>query len=321
MLRLFRKVWVVSAVALVVSLLLGPISATALTTKEKYKPFEDCLKSETASSWLVLMDTSQSLQKPNVDPEDDRVRVLEDLLIQITPKSDSGKEVYLEIWEFGETVRRAKGLQGEDWQSLDNTSLRKFLGVVKGLSNAENDFHTDYLRALRPANPYNSDRNEIASERGVIEVFGRQKRPTCQVLVWFSDGELSLEKGYVSHGLARTFEAGDAKYYDDPKANDLDKVLGRNEADLIQELCRRNGPVDQLRGSGRAGLKTGEATYVITVGLGEGDRFGVLQAIAEGETSTEMTTDHKGDLEGLATCGQKPGLGIFRPAENVGDLV
>jgi hypothetical protein len=320
MFRLFRKVSAVSAVALVVSLLVGPIPSSALTTKEKYEPFKDCLNAQTASSWLVLMDTSQSLQKPNVDPEDDRVRVLEELLIAITPKSDSGNDVYLEIWEFGEKVRRAEGLQGKDWQALNNTSLGKFLDVVKGLTTAEHDFHTDYLRALRPANPYNAERNEIATERGVIEVFERQTRPTCQVLVWFSDGELSLEKGYVSHGLAQTFTAGDAEDYDDLVAGDLEEVLGRNEVDLIQELCRWNGPVDQLRGSGRAGLKTGNATYIITVGLGEGDRFGVLQAIAEGETSTEMTTDHDGDLEGLTTCGQKPGLGIFRPAENVGDL-
>ena len=335
--RAVSKVSGVLAGVLAVVLLAGPVPASAeRSTEDKFQPLTSCVSEERSSSWLFLMDTSSSLTKENVDPDDRRVDALAYLLKDLNREfKNSNSKIYVEILEFGSTVRRAKGLDGPYWQSLNDGNEEKFLDVVERLTEADSDNETDYLRALRPAHRYNPDRVEVAEDLGVIELFDKQDRDTCQVLVWFSDGELSLEPEYKSHGLARTFTAGDIADYDlepgDKKLEELsekerakeavrrvEKVLGQNEEALFEELCRPNGPVDAVRGRGVGGLGTGEATFIVTVGLGESGKFGVLQAIAEGATEEDLKTDH-GAIEG-STCGSKPGLGIFLNTKEVKDL-
>ena len=79
--RAVSKVSGVLAGVLAVVLLAGPVPASAeRSTEDKFQPLTSCVSEERSSSWLFLMDTSSSLKKENVDPDDRRVDALAYLL-------------------------------------------------------------------------------------------------------------------------------------------------------------------------------------------------------------------------------------------------
>ena len=304
-----RKLALTLASLISVTLLVGPIPAGANETEEQSKrlePLGECVK-ENPSSWLLLVDTSKSLQ--TADPGDARVGALKFVVEQLALLHSEEQPVYLEILEFGAMVRRPKAMDNfgeEHWPSLDESNKSKVVQVVSGLANSDWDLHTDYLRALQPVHPDNKE-GVAGDEIGVIDLFKEQGRDTCQVLLWFSDGKLSLEKGYESNGLPESFAVPN------------DDERGEYEDKLLDELCLSRGLVDDLRGAGEAGFGTRNSTYVITVGLGNEKDFGVLEAIAERNTSRPLATHH-GDGSVKTSCGREPGLGVFFSSDDVWQL-
>jgi len=303
-----RKLALTLASLISVTLLVGPIPAGANETEEQSKrlePLVDCL-TENPSSWLLLVDTSKSLQ--TTDPDDARVEALK-FAVEVLAAFGEEQDVYIEILEFGGTVRRPEAMDDlgeEHWPSLDESNKSKVVQVVSGLADSDWDLHTDYLRALQPVHPDNKE-GVAGDEIGVIDLFEEQRRDTCQVLLWFSDGKLSLEKGYESNGLPESFTVSN------------DDERGEYEDKLLDELCLGRGPVDDLRGAGKAEFGTRNSTYMITVGLGNEKDFGVLEAIAERNTSRLLATHH-GEGSVKTSCGRAPGLGVFFSSDDVYQL-
>ncbi len=305
-----RKLALILAALMSALVLVGPIPAGAEDSEERterLEPLGKCVP-EKPSSWLLLVDTSISLRRS--DPGNERVKALTFAVDMINDFRTSYKQdAYIEILEFGETTRRPDGL-GTEWRLLDESYKSTLDGVIRGLAEANKDYHTDYLRALRPWHPDNPENMDggAGNEIGVLDLFKKQQEDTCQVLLWFSDGKLSLEENYKSNSLPESFTT---------PYNAKRGEKGDYEKKLLDELCSEGGPVDELRGGGEAEFGSRNATYVITVGLGKEKDFGLLEAIAEGNTSTRDLKTHHGQGLDKTSCGSKPGLGAFFSSEDV----
>ena len=176
-----RKLGLTLASLISVMSLGGPIPGGADETEEQselLEPLAECVK-EKPSSWLLLVDTSQSLRES--DPDDRRVSSLK-LVVDQLAALNSKQAVYLEVLEFGATVRRPQRMGEDLWLRLEESNKRNVVRVIEELARSDSDRHTDYLRALRPLHPRNNE-GIAGDEIGVIDLFEEQRLDTCQVLL------------------------------------------------------------------------------------------------------------------------------------------
>ncbi|MEP6559462.1 MAG: hypothetical protein ABJD68_00095, partial [Nakamurella sp.] len=167
-----------------------------------------------------------------------------------------------------------------------NTQLQSFADRNKG-------GETDYWSALTWLNK---------TLQAKAQARGSELGTSCQFAIWFTDGafELSARNGSTPDGT-------------DPLNSDTKDIPGFEGVPLTDqatadaardaakaELCRPQGPADQLRAAG---------VTLIGVGLGKGaadaPEFAFLRDYVENPSGT---------------CGAQPGRGVFVPASDVGDL-
>ena len=266
--------------------LLSSSPLTAATDDDAVKPLKECLNVNPSSSWLFLVDASQSLRV--TDPDNSRADALETAITELN--SNSRKKVYIALLEFGTTTSSANQVP---WALLDDESKDGLVAVARSFE--PNEFDTDYLGALKEA----------------IAVLDKAEDNSCKVLVWFSDGELSLEPGFAE----RSGTTDSLKDWE-PIQNKTQRKNG--EKIILDLLCKKNGVVDDLRGSGKGGLIDGKSTFIWAIGLksaeseSSGTSFNLMRAIAENllNSDEKVVTDHKAEL-GKAKCGESLGLGKF----------
>ena len=238
------------------------------------------------------------------DPQGRRADALKTAITELHSGSQENK-IQIAFLEFGTKTSSANQVP---WALLDDESKDGLEEEAASFKTKNAQLDTDYLGALE----------------GAMDVLNKARDNSCKVLLWFSDGELSLEPRFAERSkttyLPNNWE---------PIQNKTQRKNG--EQKILDLLCNPGGIVDRLRGSGADGLITGESTFIYAIGLQSSEsarsdtsiNFNLMRAIAQkglspNDPNDKVVTDHKAEL-GKAECGKEPGLGKFAEALS-GDL-
>jgi len=207
----------------------------------------------------MLVDESSSLIK--TDPGDLRVGMVEaltDALIYTSriTKDDIPSDLDLALVGFSSSVAGPTGepVESSDWIRVSEDRQSEIDSIVLGFGNRKSGSETDYVTALEIA-------QDLLIERQ--SDLGKSSDELCTVILWFTDGELSLEV----NSQTRTWTA------------DLNLRSERDQYEAARRgqelLCKDGGVADQLRAAG---------TYLLTFAL-QSDRFnGDREALLRGVT-------------------------------------
>ena len=249
--------------------------------------FGSCVASGGRADVILLMDESGSLK--DTDPDNARVSAGLHLVNQLAKHSaDADLNVQLTAFGHGYDVLR-------DWTALgDSGALKAMRASVNDLAGRTNGVDTDYWTAIDNAR---QELAKVASARGA-------DTPSCQTIVFFSDGELDIEVRKSDSALK---DYGSKKAY--AEEADLSSKKGVHEAEKAakEDLCRAGGLADQLRSSKVA---------LFGVGLGSdetnGKTFDLMRSIVTGTTE-----------DGSTTCGEllSPVPGEFYSASDIDSLL
>jgi hypothetical protein len=277
----------------------------------RFDKITDCIEARKAEpggakvAVLFLIDTSESLR--TTDPLGERVVGLKAALaaLQETVRAaeeiaaDSGTppkvSVFTEFLEFGTTTRRT--FPGEpEWLQMTSSSGDLLARVADGYRQNNKSEDTDYVSALEPWKDRNAKPDE---EVGAIQMLERAPVDSCRLVVWFTDGELSLDYKKTSKTL----------HWIDPPIL-LDSAAAEKPAYVraVDALCKPDGIVDALRGADRSMLNG--APFVTGVAFGKVETFGLFAAITAGRSGV-------GDLCGDQT---KEVNGAFLQASDVATM-
>lgn len=208
---------------------------------------------------VVLVDESSSLNK--TDPGDLRVGMVEaltDALIYTSriTKDDIPSELDLALVGFSSSVSGPAGepVAPADWIRVSEDRQSEIDSIVLGFAERQAGSETDYVTALQGA-------QDLLIRRQAE--LGKSSDELCTVILWFTDGELSLEV----NSQTRTWTA------------DLDLRSQRDQFEAARRgqelLCESGGVADQLRAAG---------TYLLTFAL-QSDRFtGDKESLLRGVT-------------------------------------
>jgi hypothetical protein len=215
----------------------------------------NCVKTELQLGVLFLIDESKSLIKNRLnengigsDPEGGRVEgviaaisALQSLANEVD--ADGKKvDVYVAIDGFGRGYHPRGSSNG--FTALNDETLGDLTSQAEAFRSLTNDENTDYRAALDGAN---------AAFNGFRDQIGSQIEESCQLVVWFTDGE---------------YDTGD-----DPDLNPSEKSQIKNG------ICGDGGKADALRASN---------VKIYAIGLGKKDKkgnppdFGLMNRISEG---------------------------------------
>jgi hypothetical protein len=226
------------------------------------------------------------------DPQGRRADALKTAITELHSGSQENS-IEIAFLEFGTKTSSDK----VRWKRLDDSSKVDLEEEAASFKTKNAQLDTDYLGALE----------------GAMDVFDKAAEDSCKVLLWFSDGELSLEPRFAERSkttyLPNNWE---------PIQNKTQRKNG--EKIILDLLCKKDGIVDDLRGKGKGGLITGESAFIYAIGLQSSEsarsdtsiNFNLMRAIAENvlRPTDKVVTDHKAVL-GKAECGEEPGLGKF----------
>lgn len=203
--------------------------------------FTSCLAGGTAGDVLLLIDETGSLKE--TDPENARIAAARHFVDQLTDAVEqSGSKVSLSIAAFGHAMRPVT-----KWETVTPEAEAGLLSAVDSFTELVYGFETDYWSALNDAREALSVR---ASERG--------EAPSCQSIVWFTDGEYWLS---ARHDGAQREQFGAVKPYA-PSIELSDAAQAQRALDAgVADICRAGGLADQIRSSG---------LWLYGVGLGSG---------------------------------------------------
>ena len=215
----------------------------------------NCVKTELQLGILFLIDESKSLIKNQLnengigsDPEGGRVEgviaaisALQSLANEVD--ADGKKvDVYVAIDGFGRGYHPRGSSKG--FTALNDGTLGDLTSQAEAFRSLMNDENTDYRAALDGAK---------AAFDGFRDQIGSQIEESCQLVVWFTDGE---------------YDTGD-----DPDLNPSEK------SQIKYGICGDGGKADALRASN---------VKIYAIGLGKKDKkgnppdFGLMNRIAEG---------------------------------------
>lgn len=249
--------------------------------------FGSCVASGGHADIILLMDESGSLGE--TDPDNARVSAGLHLVNRLAKLSaDTDLNVQLTAFGHGYDVVR-------DWTALSGPgALKAMRASVNDLADRTNGVDTDYWTAIDKAR---QELAKVASARGA-------DTPSCQTIVFFSDGELDVEVRKSDSALK---DYGSKKAY--AEGADLSSEKGAREAEKAAEedLCRAGGLADQLRSSKVA---------LFGVGLGSEETnaktFNLMRSIVTGTTE-----------DGSTTCGEllPPVAGEFYAASDIDSLL
>ncbi len=251
-----------------------------------------CIQDTKSLSVLFLVDTSLSLKK--TDARNERVAAIQSALSALGAlQSASNVKVQTEFLEFGTTTRRAFPADPE-WGPLSgDPAVQTSLAAAFADRNKSED--TDYVSALEPW----VDRTaKPPDEVGAIEMLERAPANSCRLLVWFTDGQFSLDY----------FNAPKSIHWTDPPTEIRSDADGRAlEPAALARICEPNGLADQLRAG--TDITGGARAQIAIVALDNGGtpNFDLINSIASGQGPA-------------GSCGTNPARGSFVSARNIGDL-
>ncbi|MET4003597.1 hypothetical protein ABIB48_002329 [Arthrobacter sp. UYCu511] len=249
--------------------------------------FRACIAGGGATDMLLLVDESASLG--DRDPANARVTAAEYLVKQLAGFTDGAESTLnVSISVFANEYRNVK-----DWTALTPATLPDLQGSIASLKSMTKGMETDYWTALDGA------RRDLAAKAAT-----RGDAPSCQAVVWFTDGGLNFEP--------RTTDAAKKAFGSNKSfAPDLELTTRKNTIEAgklaAEDICRAGGLADQLRSSKVAmfGIGLGGATP-------EEAEFNFMKSVATG-------TAGKGGTE----CGKltTPIPGEFHLASGIDSLL
>ena len=174
--------------------------------------------------------------------------------------------------------------QAVDFTPLTGDQLPGLESAVAAFADKNTGTETDYWSAL---NWINTSLEKKQQARG--------EATSCQLAIWFTDGEFSLS------GNSGSVEQPEVPGFESTVISDAETAQSVQAA-AAKELCRVGGPADQMR---QAGIT------MIAVGLG---------GKAADYNQEQFSLQNYAENPGLV-CGGQPGSGLFIPAGSVGELV
>ncbi len=249
---IFRSALAVS-LGLLAATGIAPAHAAPSPNQEALSRLGACISGGGDGDMLLLIDRSASLQQ--TDPKNERVNAAKYVVRQMSSVSQIyGWKINVAIAGFDTHYQRKL-----DWRALDQKSLGDVERVIEGFRNENHGQDTDYWQAVDRSR---RDLNKRASG----------KATSCPFIVWFTDGEYSIEPRAGGLDLS---EPRNRLPYDDQ--NDLATQDKANAAMAAgkKDLCRRGGVADQTRNQGIT-------TLAIGLNGGGNPDFGLLKGIATG---------------------------------------
>lgn len=223
---------------------------------------QGCLRQSNHLVVLDLIDESASLQQ--TDPQAARVvGIKAELagLARLAATPVDGRRVVVDVrlvtFASGYRALWPEPSNEASWRVLTYGNLPSMLRRVDGVGNRKHGVDTDYGTALLSA------RHDLASESARLTASGGA--PPCQALVWFTDGQYSLEPRTAGEtdpatgqalGLHVSYAPTDSLA--SPGGPTAAVTAGRDM------LCRTGGLLDQMRRS---------QVRFLTVALGSPGRF------------------------------------------------
>ncbi len=251
--KLVKVLAALGAAVLGLSSLSAPLAhAETDPNKEALTRLGACLSGSGTGDMLLLMDQSASLKR--TDPKGARV----DAAKYVVRQMSSVAETYhwkLNVAVAGFDTRFSTRV---DWTPLNPGTVGGLESNLEGFRGQNDGLDTDYWAAL------DSARRELGKRSATTKA--------CSFIVWFSDGELSIEprKG----GLAS--DSPDRKPYMEGNLLGTKELAVQAEQKAKADLCRQGGVADQTRS---------DNVLTLAVGLSTADSkpdFTLLKGIATG---------------------------------------
>ena len=231
--------------------------------------FAGCVAGGGTGDVLLLMDRSGSLQK--TDPENARIDAAQYFVEQLDSDSTkNGTKVNVAVAGFDASYERLT-----DWMPAAGSSVAVDR-TLDSLARSNTGVDTDYWNALTGA------RRELGAQRDGAGTH-------CSTIVWFTDGEYSIEpRSTLSDGLRRTLK--DPKPYA-PKnplssQGDVERAIATGEKDI----CRDGGVADQVRSQDISTI-----TIALSAGTSKPD-FGFLEGLTTGQGCGKITNPRPGEF-------------------------
>jgi hypothetical protein len=266
----------------------GPYAPAASRTLSR------CVQDTGRLSVLVLVDQSESLAPPKgTDPQNDRVDGLKAALTGLARLSEErlGKHrASVDVMLAGFGTKLDTGPSGGQWQSVTSGSLNGLLARADQFKSRNTDVDTDYGTALMGARQILAQRAADQTKKG--------GSPPCRALIWFTDGEYSIESRIGQFAGVPT----GVKY---AKGVNLAEEGGGEQAVRVGKhlLCQGGGVMDGLEEDG---------VVLFTVALSK-------KISAANRDFLESVTDGRG---GGKHCGRKlsPASGKYFPVPDAAGL-
>jgi hypothetical protein len=295
--------FVLALAATVAIFLLGPPSPSVLasssaavssssngsTANPAVERLGACMALQRQADVLLMIDTSGSLASatptptgtlPATDPTAVRVTAARYLTEQLA-QSDSGVQLDVAVAGFDVNLHPSTG-----WTQLSPSTLPGLDSNIQTYAAQHDGVDTDYATAFSGA---------LAMLRA-HNIGGNR----CQAIVWFTDGQFSIQPRQTSYQL----QFGTTKSY--APGVDISTAAGVAQASREAEtaLCQPGGIMDQMRA---ANIET------LAVGLGvDNPDFSLMQSMATGSTPNGTK---------CGTTSSDVAVGSFTLASNVDDIV
>ncbi|MET0965997.1 MAG: VWA domain-containing protein [Nakamurella sp.] len=246
-----------------------------------------CLRSHNVGDLVLLIDTSGSLK--NSDPTAVRVAAAQALVTRFAATlAEMNAQVDVSVAGFDDDISTIM-----DFTPLTPDAVPTINSQLQTFEDRNKGGETDYWSALTWLNK---------TLQAKAQARGGDLGNSCQFAIWLTDGafEISARTGSTPDGEdPLNSETKDIPGYEGVPLTDETTADAARDAAKV-ELCRPQGPADQLRAAG---------VTLIGVGLGEG---------AADAPEFAFLRDYVTNPSG--TCGALPGSGLFVPASDVGDL-
>lgn len=296
--RVLRLSTALSFASLLMSTFATLGTGTPVGAEGNFDGLTDCLEDQGALAALFLVDTSRSLKEN--DPGAARVPALQSAVRALSTLRSSSTaeaepiEVYVEFLEFGTRTRRSFP-ETPEWAPLPQ-DVEGVVAVLDYFRDKIRSDDTDYVGALEPW----FDRSERPpDEIGAIEMLELAPDGSCQLLIWFTDGQLDID-----------YQNARKEFHWAPEPLILRSKSGEFaiESRAAEVLCEPGGVVDRLRdNNGRLYAPFVAAVALEAGGAGSID-FSLMQRMALGEANGER-------------CGAREASGIFLRATELPQLV
>jgi len=280
---------------LMLGLTTGALSTTGVAHAETAganETLDTCALAHKSISVLFLVDTSISLGK--TDSRNERVSAIMSALSALGALQSSTKvEVRSEFLEFGSTTHRSFPAT-QEW-SLLPTGFLEQAALALYYTDKHKSQDTDYVSALEP---YTARDAKPANEVGAIEMLERAPQGSCRLMVWFTDGQFSLDY----------FRTTKTVHWTDPPTQIRSDADGKSLfPKAVDRICRPNGLADQIRSGD---ITKGSSAQIAIVALDNGaepQNFDFIQSIVTGTGKS-------------GPCGNSPARGSFEGSTSIGDL-